>query len=759
MRFTHIALTNFLSYEAQEIPLGSLSYAAVAGANGSGKSSIPLAVAWALFGTARVRSDSDSVIRDGADQVSVTLDFEAEGTTWRIERGKRRGKSAKVRLYSMTAQGEWSPFGDHLNSTAQERINDLVGMSEDAFYSLTLIDGQSGVRFIRADSSARRDILLNLLPEMAHWAQYEAEARAQLTALRSAVEATVARIEADEERVDDLRAQDRDVAEQIDAIDVDSLSVTRKSLTKDIAALEKEIAAVGEAERKALAEAEREHEASVRERWAAMASDRDALKALRSQVSYLRSQEEEVRRLTVDLASLQEAREQAKEHVKDAQKDAKQARARAKQAAADADAVIERSGRRADVLRAAIDANTKSLVSLREAHDEHAVACPTCRADLSDDAIMSLISRLEDEIAEAEQDVARLDDEVERARERDREARRASDEAERAHEAAQAALERYDADIANSEEQLARAESSLSAMLAEAGVDAVEPLQRRLDDLQAKVEAAEDKHDAWLAQQEKVLAGLRDAVDAAQSAAGVAQRREHLREVVEQERAVSERLREADRLRGRLESIRDDIRSVAERIRERRESIQDSAQRIEALEQVVQACRPQGVPSMLLDGVLAPIENEATRILNSVPGGEGMVVRFEQARALKSRDGAREVLDIVVTLPNGAERMIESLSAGETVRVSMAIVFAMIAVLGQRRGGDYLKTVFLDEPLGPLDAEAVPAFVEVLRSAVSLGTLSSVLVVSHDPRVIEALPQRVEVERSETGASVVSLVA
>ncbi|HZL81067.1 MAG TPA: hypothetical protein VFC06_03900, partial [Demequina sp.] len=272
-----------------------------------------------------------------------------------------------------------------------------------------------------------------------------------------------------------------------------------------------------------------------------------------------------------------------------------------------------------------------------------------------------------------------------------------------------------------------------------------------------KATAASGRHRDYEATARDDLATLSAAVESAKTEAAESSEGRMLDGLRESKRTLQGKVRQADTLSGRLAVLRKSIRDTTESMRGRQDAIKDDVERVDALDQVVTACRPQGIPSMLLDGVLAPIEVEATRILNEVPGGEGMALRFEQARALKSRVGAREVLDIVVTLPSGVERPIESLSAGESVRVSLSLVFAMISVLGARRGGDALDTVFLDEPLGPLDQEAVPAFVQVLRSAVTAGSLSSVMVVTHDQRVIDALPQRIWVERSEVGDSVATI--
>jgi DNA repair exonuclease SbcCD ATPase subunit len=161
---------------------------------------------------------------------------------------------------------------------------------------------------------------------------------------------------------------------------------------------------------------------------------------------------------------------------------------------------------------------------------------------------------------------------------------------------------------------------------------------------------------------------------------------------------------------------------------------------------------------MLLDSILGEIEDKQNEILSQLPGTEGMQVEFRQSRANKKGTGSRDTLDIVVHTATGKERRFESFSAGEKVKLTISNLFAMIGVFNQRHPG-MIETLFLDEPLGVLDTESVPAFVDVLRVIMSAGIVSSIFVIAHDDRVIEALPQRLMVSRTDTEGSKVTLLS
>ena len=87
-----LTLSGFLSYrEEAHIDFTQLEVACISGANGAGKSSLFDAITWALFG--RARRNDDAVINDGSQVCRVMLEFEYEGSLYRIERIKEREKT------------------------------------------------------------------------------------------------------------------------------------------------------------------------------------------------------------------------------------------------------------------------------------------------------------------------------------------------------------------------------------------------------------------------------------------------------------------------------------------------------------------------------------------------------------------------------------------------------------------------------------------------------------------------------------------
>ena len=77
MELKRLRLENFRQHADTEIVFGD-GITGIIGPNGSGKTSLLEAIAWAIYGVQAVRGDKDSIRRHGApgrSRVEVTLDF------------------------------------------------------------------------------------------------------------------------------------------------------------------------------------------------------------------------------------------------------------------------------------------------------------------------------------------------------------------------------------------------------------------------------------------------------------------------------------------------------------------------------------------------------------------------------------------------------------------------------------------------------------------------------------------------------------
>jgi exonuclease SbcC len=161
-----LQLRNFLSYgdnPPQEIDLQGVHMAALVGNNGAGKSALLDAVTWALFGKAR--SGNDQLLRQGANEMSVTFEFEVEGQLYRVRRRfSRKSRTHTVVLEQQLDGKRWRPIVTESKVRAvDEEIQRLLGMDYDTFVNTVFMpQGRSG-EFMNLDPSERRDLLAQLL--------------------------------------------------------------------------------------------------------------------------------------------------------------------------------------------------------------------------------------------------------------------------------------------------------------------------------------------------------------------------------------------------------------------------------------------------------------------------------------------------------------------------------------------------------------------------------------------------------------------
>src|SRR3989344_5223549 len=106
MKLNKIYLENIRSYEEQEIefPEGSTL---LSGDIGSGKTSILLAIEFALFGL-QPGQRGNSLLKNGENSGGVILNFELDGKKIQIERTLKKTKAVAQDYCSITVDGEKS---------------------------------------------------------------------------------------------------------------------------------------------------------------------------------------------------------------------------------------------------------------------------------------------------------------------------------------------------------------------------------------------------------------------------------------------------------------------------------------------------------------------------------------------------------------------------------------------------------------------------------------------------------------------------
>ncbi len=190
------------------------------------------------------------------------------------------------------------------------------------------------------------------------------------------------------------------------------------------------------------------------------------------------------------------------------------------------------------------------------------------------------------------------------------------------------------------------------------------------------------------------------------------------------------------------------LETLASRLAAQRSERDTLAQRVAVLTELREAFGVNGIPAMMIEHTLPELEREANRILQRLTGGR-MHIRFETQRETKSGN-LRETLDIIISDEKGT-RPYENFSGGEQFRVNFAIRVALSRMLAQR-AGVRLRSLFVDEGFGALDAEGRQRLVQAVKAVQSEFDL--ILVITHIDELREAFPTQIQVIKTESGSQV-----
>jgi len=161
MELKKIVLKNIRSYENQEVefPGGSIL---LSGDIGAGKTSILLAIEFALFGLQPGQKGS-SLLRNGEKQGGVIMDFEVDGKEITIERTLKRGKSISQDSCSININNEKRELSvTELKNKVLELLNYPREFSkkQNILYKFTVYTPQEGMKqIILQDSETRINTL------------------------------------------------------------------------------------------------------------------------------------------------------------------------------------------------------------------------------------------------------------------------------------------------------------------------------------------------------------------------------------------------------------------------------------------------------------------------------------------------------------------------------------------------------------------------------------------------------------------------
>ena len=739
MKLDRIAVRGFLSHRETDWAPDGARLAAIVGPNGAGKSSLLDAVMYALFDSARGRTDE--LVRLGESEMAAMVEFGYAGGRYRVTRGRTTRSGGKSYLELHVADGDgWRPLtGDSIRET-QAKIEELLRMDAATFQTAAwLMQGRANA-FAEATAAERKRILATVLGldvyeraeartrEQARDVERGVEARElqlfgieqQLT-LRAGFEEELGRRRSESAALEEHVAETQRALEQRRADLAESDAKIRESSAAgdDVARLERELEEHADRWRRA----DRARRAAEQQLEAAEA-------VLRSEGA-VREASEELERVRGRLAELDKVEFRRRGLVV---------------AVNTARELVSRS----ELVHGAAIANWRAESSrvhgiVRELESQAAqlkpVTCPECGTEFPADpaGIGPRLERGRAAVAALPGEPAPPAELVD--------ARSALQAAVAALEAAPYDAEEHDAlrrRVVDLERIAARAGEvdqarQMAAQARQAAQDATEEAARAEEagrTARAALDEARTRH--------RALETLR--MERASIAASIVDLEADLRQLADRQRASAAAI-------ARAEAALEQLAQVEEE-RDRLAGLQEVDRReIALLRRLVTAFGVTGIPARIIESVLPELSRHANELLSQLRPGMQLAIRAQRAK--KSGSGVVEALDLVVRDDVG-ERPLQLFSGGERMSVSLALAVGLSRLVA-RRAGTAIRTLVVDEPDG-LDADARRAFGQALRILAHAGELERVVVVSHHADLADFGDAVYQVSRNGSG-SVVERVA
>jgi len=736
MKLDRITLRGFLSHRDTDWAPNGARLATLVGANGSGKSSLLDAVAYALFDDARARTDD--LVTLGATDMSVVVEFAFAGERYRVTRGRtmKAGGKSFLELAIAAADG-WRPLtADSIRET-QERIADLLRMDAATFRTAAYLGQGRANAFAEATAAERKRILGQVLG-LDRYARGEALAREKVRELEGRMAAErgqVDRLDVELARRPDLEAAlaEQRAAAELLARRIRETDDERNARQARLTALAAELAA-GEAAAAELARIDAQL-ASLRERYRRTTERVEVSRRTTAEAELVIAGASAIEAAAARLPELRAELERAEAAERDAhsiEREITTLRERISAAAAEHERLAAGWQARYEAARTQTDELAAAVAALAP------VTCPNCGTSIVIDQ-----AGLKERLAAARKRFLELEgSRPARPLSIDRDAatlllaeqRRAGlvTDPDRLRELRHATLE--------AERLVARAEGVAAARATiEREAAARAAAAAELAEISAAGEWAATER---MSAAERVAAAepLRAERDAVRSV--LSQLERSLAAVENERRGIERQIAATEAELERLDRVRSERDELAERIR---------AAEVELgrLRRLVVAFGVTGIPARIIEGVLPELGVYANELLGQLRPGMTLDIRAQRAK--RDGKGVVEALDLVVRDDVG-ERPLALFSGGERMSVSLAIAVGLSRLVA-RRAGTAIRTLVIDEPDG-LDAEARRAFGQALRILAHHGELERVVLVSHHEDLADVGDAIYRVTKGATGSLV-----
>ncbi|MCH8186825.1 MAG: SMC family ATPase [Chloroflexi bacterium] len=183
-----LALKNFMSYrgEAPVLDLEGIHVACLCGDNGHGKTALLDAITWALWGQARARTQEE-LVHQGQTDMSVELDFAAQGQRYRVSRSHSRSVQARqgktdFNLFVSSGNGFRAISEESIRGT-QAKLEEILHLDYETFINTAFLRQGDADRFTTSRPAERKATLAQVL-DLSYYDRLEERARTRSRAIR-----------------------------------------------------------------------------------------------------------------------------------------------------------------------------------------------------------------------------------------------------------------------------------------------------------------------------------------------------------------------------------------------------------------------------------------------------------------------------------------------------------------------------------------------------------------------------------------------
>jgi exonuclease SbcC len=155
---------------------------------------------------------------------------------------------------------------------------------------------------------------------------------------------------------------------------------------------------------------------------------------------------------------------------------------------------------------------------------------------------------------------------------------------------------------------------------------------------------------------------------------------------------------------------------------------------------VAKGLGPTGIPALRVDLALPGISELATQKLRECFGEGTWEIKIVSQKP-SAAHGLLETLEVVV-IRRGKEIEADRLSGGESVIINEAVSLALAMYRGTREASWWEPGLIMRDEAASALGDLAPAYIEMFRSLIKQGGATQVLLVSHQPDVIERADAR-----------------